>query len=196
MAAPVKVNFKIYQGSTFREVLRWESSTKKYSPISGITKSAPIEITSASHGIPVGWRVLVTNVLGMKEINSTDKYQTVTSTTLDTVTFNDVNALAFTDYISGGVLEYNLPNSLAGVTARMQIREKITSDTVIDELTTENGKLVIDDTAKTITIVVSAAATALYTFNSAVYSMELINGIEVTPFIYGDLTLQREITRT
>lgn len=195
MAVPVKVNFKIYQGSTFKEVLRWESSTKKYSPISGITKSAPIEITSASHGIPVGWRVLVTNVLGMKEINSADNYQTVTATTLDTVTFNAVNALAFTDYVSGGVLEYNTPNSLAGVTARMQIREKITSDTVIDELTTENGKLVIDDTLKTISIVVSAADTSAYSFNSAVYSMELINGIEVTPFIYGDLTLQREITR-
>lgn len=195
MAVPVKVNFKIYQGSTFREVLRWESSTKQYRPISGITKSAPIEITSASHGIPVGWRVLVTNVLGMKEINSADNYQTVTSTTTDTVTFNAVNALAFTDYVSGGVLEYNTPNSLAGVTARMQVREKITSDTVIDELTTENGKLVIDDSLKTISMVVSAAETAAYTFSSAVYSMELINGIEVTPFIYGDLTLQREITR-
>ena len=195
MVAPVKVNFKVYQGSTFKEVLRWESATKQYKAISSITKSAPIEITSPSHGIPVGWRVLVTNVLGMKEINSADNYQTVTSTTTDTVTFNAINALGYTDYVSGGVLEYNSPNSLAGVTARMQVREKITSDTLIDELTTENGKLVIDDTLKTISIVVSAADTAAYTFNSAVYSMELINGIEVTPFIYGDLTLQREITR-
>ena len=28
MTSPVKLNFKVYQGSTFKEVLRWESSTK------------------------------------------------------------------------------------------------------------------------------------------------------------------------
>lgn len=195
MAAPVKLNFKIYQGSTFRESLRWETSTRVYKAITAITKSAPVVISAVAHGIPVGWRTKITNVLGMKEINSADTYQVVTEATADTVTLNSVNALSYTDYTSGGVLEYNLPNSLAGVTARMQIRESLASDAIIDELTTENGKILVNNTDKTITILVSAASTAAYTFATAVYSMELINGAEVTPFIFGTITLQKEITR-
>ncbi len=195
MAAPVKLNFKIYQGSTFKESLRWETSTKVYKAITGITKAAPIVITAAGHGVPVGWRIKVTNVSGMKEINSSDTYHTVTSTTTDTITLNAVNSLAYTDYTSGGVVEYNEPRSLTGVTARMQIREKLASTTVIDELTTENGGIVIDTVNKTITIVISATDTAAYTFSTAVYSMELIDGTEVIPFIYGNITLDKEITR-
>ncbi len=192
---PTKINFKIYQGSTFKEVLRWESTTKVYVPITAISKSAPIIITAPGHTIPVGWRVKVTNVTGMKEINSADTYHTVTSVEPGTVIINAINALGYTDYVSGGVIEYNATNSLAGVTARMQIRSKITDELVILELTTENGGITIDDTAKTITMNISAAATMLLTFASAVYSMELINGSEVTPFINGVLTLEREITR-
>lgn len=69
MPSPIKLNLKVYQGATFREPLRWESSTKVYKPISGITKSAPIVINAVGHGIPVGWRTKVTNVakfLGLK----------------------------------------------------------------------------------------------------------------------------------
>ena len=195
MAAPSKLNFKIYQGSTFAEVLRWESSTKVYKPITAITIAAPVVITAASHGIPVGWRTKVTNVVGMTQINSSDVYQIVTAADTNTVTLNAVNSLGYTAYTSGGVLEYNQPVSLSGVTARMQIRDKVTSTTYIDELTTENGKIVVDDALKTITILLSAAVTAAYTFTTAVYSLETISGTVVTPLIYGSITLDKEITR-
>lgn len=195
MSAPIKVNFKMYQGSTFNEVLRWETSTKVYKPITAISKTAPIVITAVGHVLPVGWRTKVTNVLGMKEINSADTYHVVTETTTDTVTINDINALDYTSYISGGVLEYNAPNSLVGVTARMQLRTKITDVLPIDEYTTENGNLIINDTNKTISILVSATDTALYSFSSVLYSMELIDGTTVTPFIYGSISLEKEVTR-
>lgn len=194
MGSPVKLNFKIYQGSTFKEVLRWEASTKTYKSISGITKSAPCVVTATSHGLPVGWRTKVTSVLGMKEINSTENYLTATDVTTNTVTFNSINSLGYTDYVSSGVLEYNTPRSLAGVTARMQIRESISS-VVLEELTTSNGKLLIDDTLKTITILLDAVTTAAYTFKTAVYSLELIEGTTVTPFIQGTISLEKEITR-
>lgn len=195
MAAPTKVNFKIYQGSTFKEVLRWESSTKAYAPITGITKSAPMVVASTAHGIPVGWRGKITNVVGMKEVNSTEVYHTVTETTTNNFTINAVNSLGYTDYTSGGVFEYNVPTSLVGITARMQIRAKLEDTVVILELTTENGGIVIDSALGTITIVITATATAALTFTSAVYSLELAEGSEVTPFIYGSITLSKEITR-
>ena len=195
MAIPSKQNWKLYQGSTFTEVLRWESATKVYKTITNITQAAPMVVTAVGHGVPTGWRTKITNVGGMKDINSTSTYQIVTGTTTDTLTYNAINAVGFSAYTSGGILEYNAPTSLSGVTARMQIREKNTSITTIDELTTENGRIIIDDTLKTITISIPASITAAYTFKSAVYSMELVSGAVVTPFISGNITLDTEITR-
>lgn len=195
MAQPIKLNLKVYQGATFRETLRWESSTKVYKPISGITKAAPVVITAVGHGMPTGWRTKITNVAGMTELNSNDTYHTVTATGVDTVTINSINALGYKDYTSGGVLEYNEPVDLAGYTGRMQIRGKITDADVLLELTTANGGIIIDDTTKTITILITAAQSALLTFSSAVYSLELVQGVEVVPFLTGSISLVQEVTR-
>lgn len=196
MAAPIKLNLKIYQGSTFKQVLRWESSTKVYVPITNINKSAPLVITAPAHGIPVGWRAKATNVGGMKEVNLLD-YNTVTSTTTDTVTFNQVNSLAFTTYTSGGVLEYNLPVSLVNLKARMQIREKLTSPTFVHELTTENGGIIFNTTYKTITLFIDDTITTGFNFSSGIYLLEFENTIsgETTPFAKGSVSLEREVTR-
>lgn len=196
MVAPTKINFKIYQGSTFKEVLRWESATKAYALITGITKSAPVVITSVGHGIPVGWRAKITNVLGMKEINSAETYHTVTGATSDSVTINTINALGYTDYTSGGVLEYNVPVNLTGYTARMQLRLKLEDPEVLYEMTTENSGIIINNIDKTITLSIPASATTLFNFSSCVYSIELISPEnDVTPFANGVLTLVKEVTR-
>lgn len=195
MALPTKINLKIYQGSTFIETFRWESTTKAYKTISNITKAAPMVVTSTSHGIPAGWRVKITNVLGMKEVNSSTDYKIITNTTANDLTFGGINSAGYTTYTSGGIIEFNEPMNLSGVTARMQIRQKITSTTVIDEFTTENSGIIVDNNSKTVTLTMTAAETEAYTFKSAVYSMELISGSIVTPFIYGNITLESEITR-
>lgn len=193
--APSRLNFKIYQGSTFREVLRWESDTKVYVPIVNISKTAPAVVTATAHGAPQGWRVKIYNAGGMKEINDTTNYIIATDVAANTLTFNNINALSYTAYVSNGVLEYNQPVPLAGYSARMQIRSKLASTDIIDELTTVNGRIILDTTASTITLTIPASVTAAYTFKTAVYSLELINGAEVIPFIYGNITLDFEVTR-
>jgi hypothetical protein len=195
MGAPAKINFKVIQGGTFNEVLRWESSTKSYSPITNVINSAPVIITAVAHGIPIGWRAKVTNVMGMKEINSSDVYHTVTDITTDTVTINAVNSLGYSVYISGGVLEYNTPVDLTSMTARAQVRAKLDDPLVIIELTTENGGITIDNYMKTITLTISATDTAALTFNTAVYSLEIIDNGNVNPFCTGTLSLIKEVTR-
>ncbi len=196
MATPAKINFKLYQGSTFNEVLRWESSKKIYKTITGITQAAPAVVTVPAHAIPDGWRVKITNVGGMTDINSTDTYHIATVLTSDTIELNAINSIGYKAYTSGGVAEYNEPVSLTGYTARMQIREKLDSTTVIKELTTENAGIVIDTSNKKITLVISATDTALFTFNSAVYSLEMVSsGGNVTPFANGVITLVKEVTR-
>lgn len=195
MAAPVKLNYKIYQGSTFREIYRWETSTKVYVPITGISKTAPIVVTAPNHGMPVGWRAKIGGVLGMKEINTGDNYLVSTDTTQNSVTFNHINATNYGTYTSGGILEYNQPVDLAGYTGRMQIRQKVDSPDVILSLTTENGGVEIDNDIKTITIQITAQQTQALTFQVAVYSLELVKGTEVVPFCSGTLTLVKEVTR-
>lgn len=194
MTSPTKINFKIYQGSTFSETLRWESATKIYSPITNITKTAPMVVTATSHGVPVGWRVKIVGAQGMKEANTGD-YVIVTGTTQDTLTINGINALNYTTYTGGGVLEYNQPFELSSYTARMQIRQKLEDTTVIKELTTENSGIILNNTNKTINLNINAADTAAFTFQTAVYSLELVNGILVLPFATGTLTLVKEVTR-
>ncbi len=195
MAAPTKLSYKVYQGSTFSEVYRYESANRVYKNITNITATAPAVVTAASHGMPVGWRAKITDVKGMKEINNSDEYFFVTAADANTVTFGDINAASYSAYTSGGILEYNEPVSLAGMTARMQIREKVSSSNIILELTTQNGLISINDTSKYITVTIPAATTELFTFKSAVYSMELVSGSVVIPFIYGTLTLETEVTR-
>jgi hypothetical protein len=196
MGAPAKINFKMYQGSTFDEVLRWESSRKIYKAITDITLAAPAVVTATAHGIPDGWRVKVTNVGGMKEINDTTNYRVATLLTSSTIELNEINSLGYTTYTAGGVLEYNEPVDLAGFTARMQLRTKIDDADTIAEYTTVNGKLSINNTTKTINILVDATTTSEYTFSSAVYSLEMISGSGVvTPLASGTITLIKEVTR-
>ena len=191
-----KLNLRIIQGSTFKQVLRWESSTKVYVPITNITKSAPVLITAPSHGLAVGWRTKITNVSGMKEINDSDVYHTVSDVLdTDTIEINALNTLANSAYTSGGVLEYNQPVSLNGATARMQIRPKLKSDTIIEQLTTEDGQILIDDLEHTIIIDLSDETTAGFDFNNAVYSLEIIQNGDVAQLVTGNIILDKEVTR-
>lgn len=198
MQQPVKLNYKVYQGSTFQEIYRWESETKVYATISGISKAAPCVITTQSaHNLPTGWRFRVTGAGGMKEINtSADTYYLATAASGTTIEINSVNSLGYTTYTSGGVVEYNQPVDLTGFTARMQIRSEIESTTVIHSATTENGGIIINQGLKTIQLLIPAATTQNFTFDTAVYSVELVSSSQVVyPFIIGNLTLVKEVTR-
>lgn len=191
---PVKLNFKVYQGSTFSEVLRWESSKKIYKAITNITQAAPAVVTAPTHAIPDGWRVKITNVGGMTDINSTDTYNIATVIDTDNIEINSINSLGYKTYTSGGVIEYNEPVDLTGYTARMQLREKIDSTTIIHELTTENGGITIDIVNYKIELNIPAISTEQFTFNTVVYSLELVSN-KVIPFASGSITLIKEVTR-
>ena len=195
MSTPAKIKLKMYQGSTFEEVFRWASSTKVYKSITNITKAAPTVITAAGHGLAAGWRFKVTNVVGMKEINSDSEYHIASETTSDTITINGLNSLGYTAYGSGGVVEYYLPVNLTGYTARMQLRPKLASEEVLLELTTENGGIEIDPVASTIKLIVEATQTQALTFSSCVYSLEMVKSGKVTQLISGSISLEKEVTR-
>lgn len=200
MTAPAKVNLKIYQGATFKQVFRWESETKVYAAISAVAKSAPVRITLADplQVPPLGWRAWVVGVLGMKELNNTeDNYYQVTNNTGGVVEINSVNASQFGTYTTGGHLVYNLPVPLSNYTSgRLQIRKKITDTEPVLTLTTENGGIVLDAQNHQLLVVITATQTALLDFTSAVYDLELVDFQGgVVRFAQGSLLLSDEVTR-
>lgn len=85
---------------------------------------------------------------------------------------------------------------LTGYTARLHIREEIESSTAFITLTTENGGIAPGGTAGTVTLKLSAAATAALTQSKGVYDLELIGGSGVvTRLLEGLVVIRKEVTR-
>lgn len=193
-------NLTLLQGKTFSLALRWETGPIVYKPITGITQTAPARVTAPSHGIPNGWRVAIVSVKGMTQINAAntpprpkDHYK-ATVVDSNTVEFNDINAAEFKAYQSGGYLQFNTPVSMAGMTARMSIKDKV-GGTQLLSLTTENDRIALDDVAKTITLHIAAADTALITWKRGVYDLELVSADgTVTGLLSGEVTVSQEVT--
>lgn len=193
-------DFEVVQGATNRFTLRWEDDTPVFRAVTAITQAAPAVITAASHGIPEGWRAAVVSVKGMTAINaantppkSSDMYR-VHVIDANTVSLPELNAASFKAYTSGGYLYYMAPVDLTGFTARLSIKTKV-GGTLLDSLTTENGGVVIDEAAKTITLVITATDSAAYTWKRAVYDLEMISPLGVvTRLLSGAMTLSLEVT--
>lgn len=85
---------------------------------------------------------------------------------------------------------------LTGYTARMQIRSEVDSSTVLIELTTQNGRLLITPLAGRIDMLIDDTDTAALNFDSAVYDLELISPSGyVTRQVQGKVKLSKEVTR-
>lgn len=197
----------LIRGISYDATIRWEGTEITYKPITGIAQAAPVAITCNGHGVPSGWRVAISAVKGMTDINSKNTppkesdYHKATVSSANLITLNDVNAAEFSAYKSGGYLQYNTPIDMTGFTARMQIRASLNATDIIDTFTTEDVRLpdtgiVIDNVNKTITIKIEASVTEAYTFNTAVFSLEAIStdGV-VSRIIAGDVTSTKDVTR-
>lgn len=86
--------------------------------------------------------------------------------------------------------------NLTGYTARMDIRETITSSTPALQLTTANSRIVLGGASGTVRLTVSAADMAALPAGQYVYDLELVSstGI-VTRLIQGDWIVPGEVTR-
>ena len=83
---------------------------------------------------------------------------------------------------------------LDGFTARMQVRKDMEATSTLIELTTENGRMLIDGNAGTISLIISAADTAALQF-SGIYDLELIGGTGVVErLLQGNFNLDENVT--
>lgn len=200
--ATTQHDFEIVQGETWEKIVRWESSTVAFKAITGITRAAPPVLTVPGHGLVDGWRAAVANVSGMRQINARSTppkakdYHIVEVVDTDTITFPNLDASGYSPYLTGGVLRYFQPVDMTDATARMHIRATLAAEETILELTTENSRIIIDDAAKTILLVLTAEETEALSFAAAVYDLEVVESDgTVHRVLEGSLSLRKEVTR-
>jgi hypothetical protein len=88
--------------------------------------------------------------------------------------------------------------NLTNCTARMQIRKVANDSIILDTLTTENAKIVIDEPLNgKFKIIIPAAVSTAYTFTSAVYDLEIVYPDQTTVYrlLEGNVLAVPEVTR-
>lgn len=182
----VSKELTVIRGKTLQLALRWETTPFVYKAITAIANTAPASVTATSHGLTSGWRVAVVSVKGMTEINAEDPaklrskdFHEVTYVDADTVTLNDVNAAEFSTYASGGYLQFYTPRDLTNWTCRVKFKDKVGGTVLLStEAADSPNNLItatVDNTAKVISILVPATATAALTKSSGVWEAEMYN---------------------
>jgi hypothetical protein len=191
-----KKDLVITKGKTFSQVIRWEEQPFVYKAITAITQAAPVRITSATHGVPDGWRIMIESVKGMTQINSTTEWRKATVIDPNTIEINDINSLDFKAYASGGVVKYYTPVSMAGFTGRMTIKDKVGGTAIASSVgVSPTLTVTVDDNAKTIQITMTATNAAALTAKKGVYDLEMVSGTGVvTGILYGSVTIDSEVT--
>jgi hypothetical protein len=86
--------------------------------------------------------------------------------------------------------------NLSGYTARMQMRERLTSTTTLADMTTENGGISLGGAAGTVDLLLTAAETAAITAIRGVYDLELVSASGVVSRVLGgSVDFSKEVTR-
>jgi hypothetical protein len=185
-------NFCVNRGETFNPVLRWGGSTLTSIPITGITQAAPAVVTAAAHGAPDNWPVAVVSAKGMLQINADnfppepDEWITADVLSANTLALSTVNSADYSTYTSGGFLVFKTPNSLAALTAQFRIwSDELHTGTPLVTLTVGSG-ITLDDTAKTITLLL---ATAGITWDIGYHALDVTVGSVVTRLFEGTFTI-------
>ena len=189
------------QGETFQRIIRWETPPFVYKSISAITRAAPARLTVPTHGLTTGWRAVVVSANGMEEINALNtpprdnEYKQVTVVDPNTLDFNTVNSADYTAYVDGGYLQYYTPVDLTGYTAEMDIKDKVGGTVLFTLSTSTDARIVVDASAKTITMNVTAADTTLITWTRGVYDLEMYSPSGATTTIFsGNISVVKQVT--
>lgn len=194
MANPKEI--LITRGDTFTMEFRWATEVLTYKPITAISlASGPPRLTVTGHGIPDGWKVAVTRVGGMKQINAEDSppgdddYHEIRVIDANTIEFNNMDATGFSAYTSGGFLQFHTPQGLTGYTARMDVKDKI-NGTVLFSSQAANDPLDIIALAVDVanfktTMTIEATDTAAITAKAGVTNLEMVSPTGVVTKIKG-----------
>lgn len=181
MSCVEELPLTIVKGIPLSEPFRWMQDLRARKAITAATLAAPCVLTVPNHGLPPGWPFTIAGAKGLTQINRgslDDNTRLYTAIVVDanTLELNDINALALSAYIGGGVIEYFLPVDLSAFSeAKAQIRATLESEDVLETLKKSTGDIVLDNVAKLITLQLNSARTAAagLPVGAAVYNLVL-----------------------
>jgi hypothetical protein len=194
-----ELNLTIQQGKTYSTTLRWASEPYVYKPITSVANTAPVRLTVPTHGLPDGWRFAVSAVQGATGLNAkksppdAKEYYEATIVDADTVDINNVNGMLLGAYKSGGVIQYLTPVDMTGMSARMQIKDKVGGTSLLT-ITSDAGDITINPSTYTITIRIPPTVTEALTWTTGSYDLEMYNGTDVFLLCFGIVEVTQEIT--
>ena len=190
---PGRLNMTLYQGSTFRQTLRWAQPTPVAAQISTLTGSLPVQITTAApHNLPAGeWPVIINSRCG--RLPSTPVMATNTGASTLTVPLSTVG---LPPWRGPGEIVYNPPVDMTGWTGRLQARASIgDANPPLLDLTTANGGVVVNPLGL-VEVIIPAADTAAVVWTTAVYDLEVESPAgDVYRLVEGELKVSPEVTR-
>lgn len=89
-----------------------------------------------------------------------------------------------------------VPVRLEGFSVRMQLRRFVTASDVIDELSTENGRVTLDDNGGGFSLSFPNGVTEKFPSGYLVYDIELVSPDDlVTRIVEGKIRVTAEVTR-
>lgn len=180
-------------GASADIALRLETSAPKFAAITGMSKTAPLRVTAAGHGIPDMWYAAVIDARGMVEMNAADsnkiresEFHQVAVIDANTVDFIGISAAGFKTYSGGGHLAYYAPMDLSGYTsARMDIKRRVGGDVEL-ALNTANGTLQIDAATHSIWIRLDDTHLDALPAREYVFDIELVSATTVDAICSAD----------
>lgn len=193
-------NLDLRQGETYSLVVRWGDRPYVYKAISAIAATAPLRLSAAAHGVPNGWPVAVISTMGTFGLNAANwppagaDWHDATVVDTGTIVLDDVNTDVLRNYVASGYVVYETPVDLAGYSARAKMKDRLGGSTLLT-LTSDAGDILIDNVLKTITLNISAIATAALTWQRGVYDLEVVSpsGV-VTTLLTGSVLVAQEVT--
>ena len=177
---------KITRGSTFADTLQWATEECRVVTAT-LNATAPVTLDIVGHGLPDEWLVTIE---GHPRISETDEFR-VNVVDADTLSIPCLNGLSFGSDRTVA-LRYKPPVDMSGYTARMQIRDK--DGVLLLELTTENGRIEIDNVGKKINRTIEADVTEAITWKRGFYDLEMVSGDYVIKIDSGTVEVDGEVT--
>jgi hypothetical protein len=187
------VDLNLVQGAGFSQVFRWGQPVYSWRPVTAVPSVLPVHMTVTAHGILNGWPFAVLGVGGMTQLNRDDPPYFATVIDANTIEINDLDGSSFSPYTSGGAIRFNTPVDLTGYTAKLQIRASINSAVLLT--LTDTAGIALDNTAKTITVTLTAAQIAALGITESVYSLQLTSSGGIpTQLVSGNVFVIQEPT--
>ena len=113
------------------------------------------------------------------------------------IEFNETSSTLFGAHRANtGFLQWLTPHDLLGYQARMDIKDRV-GGTILMTLTSDNSRILVSDSEKTITLVFQPSDTNDVPWSTGVYDLEMVApGGFVTPILSGSFELTTQVTTT